>query len=638
MRLIRIPPRRCRRAVSNRRRIVYSVLLLIVLCISGCRDDGLRVQQPGEVVMYGLTSRIPGFDPVRAGDVSSSRAISKIYEGLLQYSYLARPYQLEPNLAESMPEVSPDGLTYTFRIRKGIFFQDDPCFVENGGNGRELTANDFVYSIKRVADLKNESSGYWAFRNKIPGLDKFREASRSEKPTDYSMEVEGLKVENRYTFKIRLKNAYPQLLWVLAMHYAFAVPREAVEYYGDRFLNNPVGTGPYILKSWRRNYRVVFARNPKWKETGRVETYPENVARGDGKEALSADTGKPIPFIDRIVQYVIDDGSTAWLKFVTGDIEFSGISRNNWDAVITQDRHLTGTLNEKGIRLYKSPTLDVFYIGFNMDDPVVGSSPDPETDARRRKLRQALTCAFNSKKWVQFYNNRIIRAKGPIPPGVKGRLDEPSPFPFDIQLAKKLLAEAGYPGGIDSDTDERLRLTIELGSAADAATRESVELLVDFFSEIGVILEASYNHWPEFLEKLNRRQCQLYRLGWIADYPDAQNFLQLFYGPNGSPGPNHSNYRSPEFDALYQKIATMPDSPERSRLYRKMSRIVIKDCPWIFMHHPMSYGLVHSWMKNYKPHDFPYGMEKYYRIDVEARKKWRRTYGQMHWRESIRSE
>ncbi|MFW6151794.1 MAG: ABC transporter substrate-binding protein, partial [Verrucomicrobiota bacterium] len=426
MRLIRIPPRLCHRAVSNRRGIVYSVLLLIVSCLSGCRDDGLRVEQAGEMVMYGLTSRIPGFDPVRAGDVSSSRAISKIYEGLLQYSYVARPYQLEPNLAESMPEVSPDGLTYTFRIRKGIFFQDDPCFVEHDGKGRELTANDFVYSIKRVADIKNESSGYWAFRNKIPGLDKFREASKAEKPTDYSMEVEGLKAENRYTFKIRLKHSYPQLLWVLAMHYAYAVPREAVEYYGDRFLNNPVGTGPYILKSWRRNYRVVFVRNPKWKETGRVEIYPEDVDRGDVKEDLSADTGKPIPFIDRIVQYVIDDGSTAWLKFVTGDIEFSGISRNNWDAVITQDRHLTGALNEKGIRLYKSPTLDVFYIGFNMDDPVVGSSPDPETDTRRRKLRQALTCAFNSKKWVQFYNNRIIRARGPIPPGVKGRLDEPS--------------------------------------------------------------------------------------------------------------------------------------------------------------------------------------------------------------------
>ncbi len=638
MKLIRILPHLCRRAVLSRSRFVYSMLLLIILSAFGCRGNGLRVEQKGEMVMYSLTSRIPGFDPVRAGDVSSSRAISKIYEGLLQYSYLVRPYQLEPNLAASMPEVSTDGLTYTFRIRKNIFFQDDPCFVETGGKGRELTAQDFVYSIKRVADLKNESSGYWAFRDKIRGLDKFREASRGRNPTDYSIEVEGLQAEDRYTLRITLKHSYPQLLWVLAMHYAFAVPREAVEYYEDKFLNNPVGTGPYVLKNWRRNYRVEFVRNPKWKETGRVEKYPDEGEPGADKKGLLVDAGKPIPFIDRIVQYVIDDGSTAWLKFVTGDIESSGISRNNWDAVITQDRNLTGTLRKKGIRLYKSPTLDVFYIGFNMDDPVVGSSSDPATDARRRKLRQALTCAFNSETWIQFYNNRIIRAKGPIPPGVQGRLDEPSPFPFNLELAKKLLAEAGYPEGLDSDTGERLRLTIELGSAADPETRESVELLVDFFSEIGVILEASYNHWPEFLEKLNRRQCQLYRLGWIADYPDAQNFLQLFYGPNSSPGPNHSNYSSSKLDALYRKIATMPDSSERTRLYKEMSRIVVKDCPWIFMHHPMSYGLIHSWLKNYKPHDFPYGMEKYYRIDIEARTKWRHTYGQMHWRESARSE
>jgi ABC-type transport system substrate-binding protein len=288
--------------------------------------------------------------------------------------------------------------------------------------------------------------------------------------------------------------------------------------------------------------------------------------------------------------------------------------------------------------LYTSPTLDVFYIGFNMDDPVVGSSDDPETDRRHRKLRQALTCAFNSGKWVRFYNKRIIRAKGPIPPGVAGRREAPSPFQYDPERAERLLAEAGYPGGKNAETGERLRLTMELGSAANPEVRESVELLVDFMNEIGVILEPSYNHWPEFLEKVGRRQCQLYRLGWVADYPDAENFLQLFYGPNSSPGPNHSNYSDPEFDRLYEKVRVMSDSPERTELYRKMAGIVVEDCPWIFMHHPMSYGLKHAWLKNYKPHDFPYGMVKYYRIDTEAREKWRETYGQMHWQEKLTGE
>lgn len=560
--------------------------------------------QVKEMVYTGVAERMRGFDPVKAGDVASSMAIARIYEGLLQYSYLKRPYQVEPCLAESLPEISKDGLEYTFKIKKGILFQDDICFP--GGKGRELVAEDFVYSIKRVADIKNQSTGYWAFNDRIVGLDEFRAASASETPTDYSMPVEGLVALDRYTLRIKLKRPYPQLLWILTMTYAFAVPKEAVELYKAEFVNHPVGTGPYKLVKWKRNYKIEYVRNPQWNRDKRYEPYPSEGSEEDRINGLLTDAGCPLPIIDRIVQYVIGDSSTMWFMFLRGQLASSSISRDNWDAVVNADRTLSKTLAEKGIKMYAVPTMDTYYIGFNMDDPVVG---------KNKKLRQAMTMAFNSEQYVKFYNYRVIRAKGPIPPGIAGYDEKESPYAFNLEKAKIFLAEAGYPEGKDPKTGRRLKLKLDVGNANDAEVRASVELFTDFMEKIGIVIEPVYNNWPAFLDRLERRQVQLYRLGWVADYPDAENFLQLFYGPNSSPGPNHSNYVNKEFDELYEKVRTMNDSPERTALYKRMADIVIEDCPWIFEQHPLSYSLHHGWLKNYKPHDFPYGMIKYYRIE-----------------------
>ena len=595
------------------------------LLLSGCGRGNLADQgRGGESVLYSQTARIRGLDPASAGEVSSSMAISRIYEGLLEYDYLARPYKVRPNLAEAMPEISPDGLTYTFRIRKGIYFQDDPCFP--GGKGRELVAGDFVYSIKRVADVKNASSGFWVFNKRIKGINAFHEASQKPEPTDYGMEVEGLRTPDDHTLVIELAKPYPQLLYVLAMSYGFAVPREAVEYYGKDFSNHPVGTGPYVLVRWRRNSRIEFARNPKWAETGRVERYPSAGTPQQRAAGLLDDAGKPIPFIDRVVQYVIDDSSTAWMMFLSGQLSFTAISRDNWDAVITGDKKLSDSLARRGIELISAPTLDVYYIGFNWDDPVVGSSPDPEEDMRHRKLRQALSCAYDFDRMNRFMNYRLYPLSGPVPEPLAGSLKEPSPYRFDLEKARRLLAEAGYPDGRDPKTGRRLELSIELGGA-DPNTRQRMELLADMYQRIGVVLKANYNTWPAFIEKMNRRQSQMFQLGWVADYPDAENFLQLFYGGNESPGPNHSNYRNPEFDRLYEQIRTMQDSPARTAKYERMAAIVVEDCPWIFMYQPMSFALKHDWIKNYLPHDFPYGMGKYLRIDPRARRAWLEAYG-----------
>jgi ABC-type transport system substrate-binding protein len=603
-----------KRRISGRTCLLHGSAVFLFLLLTACgRSDLDTLRFKGEQVLYGQTSRIKGLDPARAGDVASSSIIGRIYEGLLEYSYLDRPYRVQPMLAAAMPEVSADGLTYTFRIREGIYFQDDACFP--GGKGRELTADDFVYSIKRIADLKNASSGYWAFNSRVAGLDEFRAASAGDAPTDYNVPVKGLRAPDRTTFQIQLKEPYPQLLWVLAMHYAFAVPREAVEFYGDQFVNHPVGTGPYILEKWKRNYRIEFIRNPKWAETSRIELYPSTGTEAARAAGLLDDAGKQLPFIDRIVQYVVDDPATTWMMFLAGQFSYSGISRDNWDAVIKPDKGLVEELKGQGVDLLSSPTLDLYYIGFNMDDPLVG---------KNKKLRQALSCAFNPELLVKYYNGRVAPVYGPLPDPLAGFKPEPTTYSFNLEKAKQLLAEAGYPEGIDSVTGRRLEVTLELGGATPDI-RQVVDLMAGMFDKIGIVLKASYNNWPAFLDKMDRRQGQLFQLGWVADYPDPENFLQLFCGANASPGPNHSNYVNPEFDKLYDQLRTLLPGPEKDRLCEQMADIIIDDCPWIYMYQPMEFAVLHDWLKNFSLHDFPYTMVKYRRIDNAAWENWKRA-------------
>ncbi|MBN2164096.1 MAG: ABC transporter substrate-binding protein [Pontiellaceae bacterium] len=598
-------------------------VLLGSLLLSSCGSGDLKSQYgEAEKVSFGVTPRIPGLDPVKAGSVSGALAISHVYEGLLQYDYLARPYKVVPMLAEAMPEISEDGLTYTFKIRKGIYFADDPCFPD--GKGRELKAADFVYSIKRLADVKNSSTGFWTV-GRIKGINEFAAASESAGPTDYNLDVEGLRALDDYTLQIKLADAYPQFLYVLTMQYAFVVPREAVEYYKKDFVNHPVGTGPYVLVDWRRNSRIEYARNPKWEESGRVKTYPSEGTKEQRERGLLKDAGKRLPMIDRVVQFVVQDQATAWMMFLSGELDSSVISRDNWDAVITGNKELNEALTSRGIELVSSPALDIRYIGFNMDDPIVGYSRDPEQNERNKKLRQALSCAYNFDQMNEFMNYRLYEATGPIPKPMAGYSEQSSPYAFDLEKARKLLAEAGYPEGIDPQTGRRLKLTMEVGSADDNS-RQRMQLIVDMFDKINVVLEVSYNNWPAFLEKIHRRQEQVFELGWTADYPDAENFLQLFYGQNGSPGPNNANYRNAEFDALYETVRVMQDSPERTAMYEELAGMVVNDCPWIFQFQPMAFALVHGWVKNYEPHDFPYGMNVYRDLDIEQRKAWLKKF------------
>ncbi|MCX6897814.1 MAG: ABC transporter substrate-binding protein [Verrucomicrobia bacterium] len=586
------------------------MLIVLAFHATGCGSSATPGGRPGEMVYYGEGGDIKGFDPVRASDVDSALALCKIYEGLVEYDYLARPYRVVPCLAESLPEISADGLTYTFRIKKGILFQDDPCFP--GGKGREVTTGDFIYTFKRLMDTKNYATGSWIFAGHVVGVDEWAKASEDRsKPTDYSRPIPGFEAPDRYTLRIRLREPYPQLLWALTMQYTFATAHEAVEFYKDDFLNHPVGTGPYRLKRWQRNYRMEFERNP----TFHGQLYPSEGAPGDREKGLLADAGKPLPFIDRIILYNVREYYTWWQMFLQGQIFTVGISKDYFNKVVNADLELTPDMVKRGIVLRKEPQMDVYYLGFNMEDPVGGGGKTPEEAERHRKLRRAITCSFNQEQIRETYAGRLIPASGPITPGTTGY--DPKkiyPWRFNLDLARKLIAEAGYPDGKDARTGKRLRLSLDMGGAGDAETRQLGEMYVGFVRQIGIEMTLNFSLQPEHWRKLERKETQMFSAGWVMDYPDAQNVLQLWYGPNESPGVNHCNYKNPEFDKLYQRILTMQDSPERTAIYQKMADMIVEDCPGAFMFHRLIYALLRDWVVNFKPHDFPYANMKFYKV------------------------
>ena len=535
-----------------------------VACIATCA----WAAQPA--VFRRSIERVASLDPLRAAAVYDAATVTLVYEALLDVDYYARPYRLRAGLC-NLPAVSADGLVYTFTIRDGARFHPDPCFGENAATGRPVTAADVVYTLNRLGSKDNASSGMWL----MDGVAKVEAADEK-------------------TVVITLKKPLHVFPWLMAMPYTGVHPHEAVERYGTKFGGHPVGSGPYRLAEWWRNHRMVFERVPSW----RGWSDPDDCASRmpDGSPA----TGE---MFDRLEFFVVDDESTKWLMFLGGEIDFlGGISNNNWDAVVGPDGELTPGLFKQGIRLYGDSALQVMYIGFNMDDPQL----------KNKKLRQALNCAFDFPAWRRFYNNRLVPADGPLPLGVDGRVDTPFKYSFNLEKAKRLLAEAGYPDGIDPKTGRRLELAITLGRATQDA-REQTELLASFYNKIGVKLDARYMTWDAYLKAVNDGRVSIFFLGWVGDYPDAENFLQLFHSKNVSPGANHGNYRNPEFDRLYDAAMASKTPEERNGYWRKAQEIVREDCPWLFLHIPKAYTLSRASIQGYKPTDFPYATEKHLR-------------------------
>ncbi len=583
---------------------------LLTVALVGCGDNS-SAGSGGEgllVTRGAISAKVRGMDPMDIGDTTSSGMASNIFDCLYQYHYLKRPYQLIPSLAAAMPEVSEDGLTYTIKLRDDVYFQDDECFTEAGGKGRKLVADDLIYSWKRIANIKNISKNWWVFDGRIKGFDEFREYTKSvenKKDVDYARPVEGLEAVDDLTLRITLTKPWPQVVFMLAHLPTAAVPREAVEYYGDEFINHPIGTGPYRLKDWRRGSKIIMERNPTYRE----ELYPSEGEPGDEAAGLLKDAGKRLPLIDRLEITIIEEDQPRWLKFVQGSLDIGGIPKDNFDTAISPSRELTPDLRKKGIVLEVYEDAATYWYGFNMDDPVVGTN---------KPLRQAMNLAIDRAEFLRlFLNNRGVAARGVLPPMIAGYdPDIKSPYTvYDPALAKQKVKEAEAKHGGPLPT-----IVLTMGST-DSVARQTGQWFKRSYARVGITLEVDYMDWPSAQEKVKTKSAQMYAMGWVADIPDAENFMQLFYGPNGSPGPNNMNYKNAKADALYQKLSVMNDSPQREALVREMQQTVIDDLPCVLTVHRVAFLLRYDWLTNYKPHVFGYGLGKYRNIDADLRRE-----------------
>ncbi len=590
------------------KRIVLIVLsFLPVLALSGCgKTEGSDTQVPtGKVRYAALGANVRGLDPGDIGDVTSSSVASQGYECLYQYHFLKRPYEIIPCLAESMPQISKDGLTYTIKIRKDVYFFDDPCFPN--GKGRQLTVHDFIYAWKRIANIKYLSKNWWIFENRIVGLDEFRNYTKTVKTArdvDYSRPVSGLTALDDFTLQIKLKQPWPQIIYILAHLPTAPMAKEAVDKYGQSIVNVMVGTGPFKLKSWQRGGRMILVRNP----TFRKELYPSEGEPGDREKGYLDDAGKPLPLIDGFVYDVVQESQPRWLLFLQGKIDAAGIPKDFFSQAITQDKTLTPFLRKKGIGLIIEQDPDTYWIGFNMEDPVVG---------KNLALRRAMSMAYNREENIDiFMNGRGIPAKGLFPPMFK-EFDKNFTNPwcqYNLEGARKLMKEAEKING------GPITVTLSM-PGADTTSRQSGEYFKRSMAKIGVKVKLDYLDWPMFQDKVKTKSVQMFTMGWVADYPDGENFMMLFYSPNESPGPNNFNYKNPKIDELFRKAQVMPDTPERLKLYRQMERIICDDVPAIFEVHSIAYVPYYTYLKNNKPSSFAWGAAKYGNIDLELRKK-----------------
>lgn len=636
-------------------------------------------------------------DPAAAYSVDEYALIAQIYEPPLQYHYLKRPYTLTPLTAAKMPEVtyfddrgnvlpkdvSADKIAfseYLITIRPGIYFQPHPAFAKDTrGNflyhdltakalagirrpsdfprqgSRELTAEDYVYQIKRLVHPQIHSPIAGLMQGYIVGLAEFaREIERryqEAKPKGFfdvrPYQISGVRVLDRYRYAIRIRGKYPQFRYWLAMPFFAPIPWEADQFYYQPPLIErnltldwyPVGTGPYLLAENNPNQRMVLVRNPNF----HGEAYPSEGEMADVAEGLLADAGLTLPFIDEI-QFVLERESIpAWNKFLQGYYEVSGIGSDSFDQAIRfgaqNQAELTDALKAKGIHLQTTVAPSIFYLGFNMLDPVIGGLEEP-----KRKLRQALAIAIDYEEYIFiFLNGRGIPAQGVLPPGIFGYLEGPEginryvydwrngePQRKSIDYARRLLAEAGYPGGIDPKTGQPLLLYLDTpgGGPEDKAR---LSWYRKQFEKLGIELVVRATDYNRFQQKMRTGNAQIFTWGWNADYPDPENFFFLFYSANGKVkygGENAANYANPEFDRLFEKMRHLDDTRERLELIQKLQAILRRDAPWVFGFHPKNFTLYHGWLANVKPNPLATNTLKYLRIDTQrraaARKLWNR--------------
>jgi ABC-type transport system substrate-binding protein len=600
-------------------RLTTCLLLFLALLLPGCGGTASREGAEGGDASRGGLSRtstskllelpVPSdgpksMDPAEGSTLYENMCVVQSYETLLQYKYLTRPLQLEPLLLAEMPTVSDDGLTYRFRLKPGIRFHDDPCFPD--GKGRELVAADVLYTFKRLMDDDVSLKNRWLVENTIVGFDQYADAQNAAPQYDYEAAVAGMRIVNDHEFEIELVEPVQRFVWTLAMFQTSIVAREAVETYGDRFARKAIGTGPYRMEKWIENESMTFVRNPNYH--GTLEVGDDVTA--ENAEAWKLTSQQQLPLNEGLVYHFFVEEQPMWLQFRSGKLDYTRVPKDNFgEAFNKRTRQLSPAFQKLGITAHAVPLLDFIFYGFNMEDPLLGGYTD-----EKKYLRQAISLAMDwDERNDAIYNNICLIYDGMIPPGLEGHPEDgraPNSYRGpDLQRARELLAKAGYPDGKGLPV-------IDYYSSLEGPGKENAEITARQLAKIGIKLNPRLDVFSAFIESVNNRKAPFFSFAWGSDYPDGENNLALFYGPNESPGANHFNYQNAEFDKLYEQIRSMPPSPERTAIYERMRDMVIEDTPFVGSMARTRYYLGQPWLKNFHPTEDFMNWTKYLVIET----------------------
>ncbi len=688
------------------------VFAVVVLGLVGCSEV---VNSPYESGAAGTNTFFTAFqerspkylDPTASYALDETPYTYSVYEPLLRFHYLKRPYQLAPRTATAVPvpryldrdgrELPADApgetvaeSVYDITLQKGIRYAPHPAFARDAAGNyryhglsaddtadkrtpfdfadsgtRELTAHDYVYAIRRLATTRIKSPSFSLMAEYIVGLKEYgavivavdRALRASIPPSQRDLPFLDFRLHpfpgavalDDHTLRIRIKGKYPQFKYWLQMTFFAPVPWEADAFYAnpgmaanDLTLNRwPVGTGPFMQAEFQENRRHVLVRNPNF----RGEPYPCEGEAADRDAGLLADCGKPMPFIDRVVFSIEKEKIPHKTKFLQGWYDNPEIQRFDWLLELDYDVKNSDTtarlFAERDIRMPRTFEISNWYLGFNWLDPVVGKGATPEQQERNRKLRQALSIAIDWEEFVKVFESKAagVPAMGPVPPGVFGhRPEQVNRYVYDvvdgqpgsppkrksIAQAKRLLAEAGYPDGRDARSGRPLVLNYDYQRQLTPEIKSEVDWMVRQFAKIGVQLEVRATDYNRFQEKAEKGSLQVFWWGWFADYPDAENFLFLLYGPNSKAatngnGENAANYQNDEFDRQFQRMKFMDDGPDKQAAIDAMLDVVQRDAAWAFGYNPFAGSVNHQWVGNVKPGPLVNDRLAYMKVDPALR-------------------
>ncbi len=566
---------------------------------------------PAKVLHVAFQAADDGFDMARSNNSQYSVWVGEtIFEPMLTYDYLARPAKVVPNTVEAMPEVSSDGMTYTFHIKKGIFFTPDPAF---NGKPRELIAQDYAYTIERVLDPKNRSPQASTFENKIEGLDARVALAKKTGKFDYDTPIAGFEIVDRYTLRIHLTRVDQEFPYFIAHPTAGAVAREVIEKYGDDTGRHPVGTGPYMLSQYVPRSKIVMLANPDYR--GFIWDFKSSGGADEAwdKRMIKEMQGKKMPQIGRVEVNIIEEAQPRWLAFESGQLDIGELIGSSVPKVLDSDNKLNATYAAKGISLYRFLAPEISHTIFNMQDPVIGGNTNDKI-----ALRRAIAMSYNLNDDIaQVTFGQAIKAQNEVPPGIAGfDPNYRSSIVYDPDLANKLLDYFKYTRGADGyrNFPDGKPLTIKIASAPDSREQTRMEIWKRSLDKIGIRAEFPVNNWADNLKAASQCKLMIWGLGGSAGVPDAFDFFESFYGPNAGQG-NLGCYKSPAFDSVYDKARLLPDGPERQALLTTMNRQLEADTAVFTQQWIYRVWLFQPWVQGFKKHPIIRGGWQY--LDIE---------------------